>query len=273
MAAHIRTRTLLRQLGNRVTVTRVRRGFVSFWLAECSEADISSLEGLALETLDRLKRAVEAQLEVGASRARLDIVCLGESRTLDGLPEPLRSIPYLLDGCGVWAPRFGVGVVPMRNKGRVLEIVVHEIVHGLLYVLSEGFEYPPALEEGFARIAERLLTEGQPASGESQGRSWEDPRDRFPSSELKTVKGLLTFRRSASPRYQPSDYQAAVMGTWLHVFLTRLGRDHEPLRHVLGAIRTRRLVTGAEVQRWIEDATSMSSEELERRFADFCAGH
>ena len=257
-------------------LTRIHCEYVEFFLVDASTSEIAAVERISVDLLGRLANAVASQLEVDAIPKRMVLIGVGKAVELNRLPAVIRDAPYLRQGSGLWIPRCGIGVVPLGNGSRVQRTIIHELVHGLLDQFSDGFKFPRALEEGFASTSEALLTYNMRKPKQSQIPLC----DSGPLNQTESAKGNVSIDRllgllengSNSKEYTDEDYEASVMGTWLHAFLTRMGRDNRKIRNILGKIQRNGLRSGREIHIWLMSATGLTESELDAQFAEFCRG-
>lgn len=222
----------------------------------------------------RLRSGIEEYLAVTKATPKISVFCFGSSADLTKAPPGIRiHIENSAIG-GVWLSRICCVVIVFARVKSIRKVLLHELTHAYLHLLTDGFPFLRAVAEGFARRAEYLVPDEQGDTEWQRTRHWaESTRGQtyWPDDSVMSVMELLSSETVDGPRWAPSDaLRLTELSFWLNVFLFRLGRQRPILRSILREIQERDLRAPENVYAWILDASGLSAEELERRFYQFC---
>lgn len=224
--------------------------------------------------LFRLRAGIQEYLAVRKATPKINVLCFGSSADLKKAPPEIRSHFESAAIGGVWLSRIRCVVILFGRVKSIRKVVLHELTHAYLDLLTDGFPFPRAIAEGFARRAEYLIPDG---NGETEWRRTEHApestrrRTFWPDESLLSMRELISSETVEGPHWTPSDaLRLTELSFWLNVFVFRLGHQRPILRSILRQIRERDLRAPEEVYAWIVDASGLSAEELEGRFYRFC---
>jgi hypothetical protein len=190
------------------------------------------------------------------------------------LPNAIRSWTQSRFGVGAWIKGIELGVVLFDDNKPVHSLVLHELTHGLLYVLTSGFPFPVSLQEGLAMRHEYLLGRSDIRLLDAKkSDSALGDRSRIDSGVLMSIWELLTFDVD---RYWKKDISAFKLMTqlsaWLDAYFLWLARNHPNLKRMLGELYRLRLYEPTQIYEWLQREVRASAQELEEGFRRFCTG-
>jgi len=249
------------------------RGFVTLYAVECSADEAATVEGITTDELARLAIGMQHYLEVSSEIPTLHVLCFGRATRPERVPQPLTRWIAQPFGGGVWLRELRMAIALFEDGNPVRRIVVHELVHGLVDVLSGGFEYPVAIVEGFARRAEWLLPDREgriPLEVFSRDRNPADAR--VAEAQCMSIRKLLFFD---AQEYWRKDmgafFRMTELAFWLNCYLFGLSKERPLLGRILAVLRSENIRTPEGVYLWLQEASGMAEEELEDSFHGFCA--
>ncbi len=266
---------LIPRLRTRMKAKRYRRGFVDLYAVDCSEEELKDVQAITETEITRLCNGIRKFLETTQKPPRMRCLCFGVNAPFDAAPPGIRdwlSSPF---GRGVWISELRVCIALFGTGTTLWRILVHELVHGLLELLSGGFPYPIAIQEGFARRAEYLLPRDtdRGAAAARPGDGTQQSERFLTEDECMTIRELLQFNPREHWRMNMGAFaQMTALSYWLNVFLFGLGREFPQMRRILPELRSRNISAPDAVYQWVCGAAQMTKEELEARFLEFCTG-
>lgn len=242
-----------------------RMAYAAFSSFGCTQEEQSQILEIKEFELVQLQKFIMQRLCAGKQASIIRVVCLGKSVQASQCPAPVGE--YLQAGMGgFWSPSLGAVFVRFGFVPHIRRIVIHELAHGLIHGLSDGFLYPIALEEGIAHVAEYKMGDTGWSDGKyAGGQSGLSDKDYVP------IKELLLF-----PRTRHLVVNRAVFGKvawaafWLEVFLRKLAKCHPVLTSMFRELRVNNVTTPGKAWEWMQTAVRMSEAQLEKRFAIFC---
>lgn len=266
---------LIPRLRARMQVVRVVRSYTTFYAVECSNEELGALASITSSEISHLGKAMRSRLGTWARIPRLRLLCFGRRADLHKTPSGLRTIIAEPFGRGVWIRELMAAVAIFDDQVPIRRIVIHELAHALTDLLSGGFPYPLALQEGLARSAEYGVRD---QTGRSE---WDKIADTRPANDehrylrddqIMTINDLLTFDlRQLSQGDRISAYAKMVnLSFWLHAFLGNLVPQRAILKTMLLELRKNNLRSPEGVYRWLQEHLCMDEAELEGAFRLFC---
>ena len=254
-------------------VRSFRRGFVRLYAVDCSTEETEQVKRIDREQILRLARGMQRQLGVCSSPPGIKVLCFGIDANLSETPPPINRWCGPASGRGVWLRQVRCALARFDADKTIRQIVIHEVAHALLDLLTGGFPYPLAIAEGVARRAEYLLPD---ASEKPEWRSELERHGKKASrylgdSECMSIKELLFFNCA-----DQAEKDVVALGNmtnlafWLNLYLSKLSQDHPKLEGMLGKLREQRTAWPAAVYQWLQEASGMGEEELEEGFHRFC---
>lgn len=254
---------VVRKLRSQLRVESFRRGFARFWAIECSAAELAEIEGINQEELISIGKFLQKRLCLQGRLPEVSILCFGRDTPIEKVPMLLRRLLKEFYG-GCWFTEIRAVVVGFGERRPIRRIVRHELTHGLLEMLTGGFRYSMAIQEGFAGYVEYELgqdTDRQHASSKRKRRSWKE-------DDVVTIKELLAcgYEAPQNPNYHRMAYQCY----WLNAYLARISKQQPELRRILQIIWRRNLQEPEAVYAWLQEASGLTPDELEDGFRRFC---
>ena len=263
---------LLPRLRWRARVVGVRRGYVRLYAVDCSDSQFSEICAVTVDELLRLRRALQTYTGAGSNCRRLRVLCFGGSATFARAPELLtRRLDSRL-GRGVWIRGLRAAVVLFDGTIPVRRIIIHELTHAFVDLFTEGYRYPLAVEEGFARAMEYLLRP-DPVPGTMVtcvgGQEWESQRYLSPS-ECLSVRELLFDPKRYWDKRSGALAQMTNLSFWPNVYLAKLSHERPILRMILRELRMRGIRTPEGVYQWLLNTSGMNEHDFEKGLRQFC---
>lgn len=245
------------------------RAYAYLYAVNCTFDERDQVRAITKEELLRLRCGLQKKLGTASKDLRIRVLCFGASTSPKNLPSPLNQ--WWEHGTyGAWMPTLHCAVARFNELCNIRRIVIHEVSHALLDLLTNGFPYPPVIEEGLARWAEYLLRDGD---GVSLWNRIAKKRGACVSRYLRedeciSIKRLLLLdydNMHAMTRAKSTDY-----ALWLTVYLWRLSMDRPALKEVFRQLREYNMTSGEVVYQWIQDASGMNKDEIENGFRRYC---
>lgn len=263
---------LLPQLYLRMKVRRLKRGYVKLYAIECSERELAEVQYIETAQLMHLGREIRRLVAATRAIPRVRVLCFGRGADLSQAPRGIRhwvSAPF---GTGAWMREMDTAIVLFPQHEPIWQIVVHEVSHALLDVLSGSFAYPAAIEEGFARLAEyRLPDRTGRCEWEKRSSAAAEGKRGLHESEYMSIAALLSFdSRTHWGRDLGAFAKMTHAAFWLVVYLRGLSRRCPRLKTILADLRINDITTPAGVYEWLQEASGMSADRLEEGFHRFC---
>ena len=228
---------------------------------------MDELDEINVSAVDKVVEFFKSRLRVQGRTPCIYIVCVGASVATEHLPAPLSQ--YLagdLSGgqfpSGVYLPEYQAALLQFGCRTRISNVVYHELAHALLILLTGGFRFALAIEEGYAGFIEHGFLNGNRRLAPAQG-YWKP-------DDLLTVKELLqncTWKKAEDPE---GHRKRTFLSYWLNVYLSRISEQRREMRTRLRTLWMKQLRNPQDVYAWLLEASAMSAEEFEDGFATFC---
>ena len=265
---------LSRHLRRDFSVSFLNFGYLKIYAVSCSPGELHAIGRLDQDQFAQLGVSLRSLIGLTGRLPNVRALCFGHSVRLDELPPALSRDFSHEYACGVSLPR--LRAVAIRNRGNVpiRRLLVHELTHVLLSLLSRGFPYLAAIQEGFARYEEHRIEDSErdgarePVVDDAGG----GPDGYLLRDEHMSLRALLEF--DWAERDRSGDHEGLIRFRrscyWLICYLGTLIRVAPRVSGLLSELRTQDLRTPDQVCKWIEDATGMREAELEAEFYLFC---
>jgi len=269
----VRQALLVPTLRAQMEVRKLKRGYATIYAVTCSPTELAELSRIRSGEIANLAAGIQHYLDTNEELPRIRVLCFGSCAALENTPQELSQWLCNTTARGAWLRRLCTAVARFTPATPIRRIIVHELTHALLDLLTNGFPYPVAIAEGFARRAEYLLpnkrgmTEWQQQSSHQQ----KGHRANLTDDEFMSVRELLCF----DARARWTSDRASFLGMtnvsfWLNVYLFKLSGKHPILKRILPELRLRCITTGEGVYSWLQEACSIDHAELEDGFYRFC---
>jgi hypothetical protein len=264
---------LVPRLRSRMGVCPFKRAYVKLYTVEGSPEELAEVELIDAAQILRLGTGMQHYLDVTGSLPRIRVLCFGSHADLRETPRGIRHWASCAFGGGVWLREMRAAIALFGRGNPIRRIVIHELTHALLDLLTNGFPYPIAVAEGFARRAEFLLPDHagmiewkrQSADRNHRGRI------RLNDCQCMSIKQLLFFDAAKHWRHDMSAFRQMVdLSLWLNVYLFKLSDKRRLLGRMLPELRLQNVRTPEGVYLWLQEASGMGEQELEESFHCFC---
>jgi len=269
----LRNALLVPRLKRKLSVHAFPRAYTVVYAVDCSPEEQGESAAIKEAELLRLCRGMEVYCGNYVQFARIRVLCIGRNARVDRAPAWIQGWLNEPFGGGVWLRELNAALVFFQDNVPIRRIVLHELSHALLDRLTNGFPYPIAIQEGFARRAEYFVPS---ESGVSEWqRSSEAGAQAIRCLESRTgwmsIKDLLLFDAHLHWRRDMSAF-ARMTGWafWLNLYLETLGSEASVLKAILPQLRKCNVQTPIGVYEWLQEATGMSETALESAFLEFC---
>jgi len=252
----------------RRTVT-FSRHFAVIYAIDCDDSELAEIGSLRSDAVyaveDLLCRLVEAE-SIGP---RVPVWCLGGASSFDWIPKPIRDLMGAdrRPGFGMWLPSQRLVVVSLRPGLPVESVIVHELAHASLTLLTDFFGYPTALKEGHACLCERRF--GANRTGSKNWVRGSGPHGYLEPSEIISIQDLIlcSYSKLIGPAERNRFRRASC---WLVDYLLQIGREHPSILRILAALRKEGITSPEGVLKWLEGASGRTLEQMEQEFQEFC---
>lgn len=269
-ALPVRRAVLIPLLKRKAKVRAFSRGYAVLYAVECSTEEERETAEITDAELVVLRRGMEHYCGSSRKLKRIHVLCIGRGARVEGFPASIRQAVHDPFGWGEWDCELDVGLALFQDELPMRRIVLHELCHALLHRLSQGFRYPSAIDEGFARRAEFFVPS---AAG---GTAWRTSIDAVyearyylePLHGSMSIRELLSF--NARDHWRKDVYQFARMTGWSFWFNMYLGTLGNVLETLLPELRRRNIRSADGVLKWLNEATGLDESALEKRFAEYC---
>lgn len=264
---------LVPKLRVRMAVRGFKREYASLYAVHCSALELGEVEAITTTEILRLGRGMQHYVGVSRPIPRIRVFCFGTNARLEITPRAIREWAGKPFGRGVWLQEMRAAIALFDPNEPIRQVVIHELAHGLLDVLSNDFPYPITIAEGFARRAEYLvrdskgLTEWERVSeSESQQTARHMRNEHF-----MTVRDLLYFDPKEYWRRDMKAFSRMTNASfWLNIFLSRVSRQSPDVGRMLSELRLSNVRTPEGVYSWLQEASGMRADRLEDKFHRFC---
>jgi hypothetical protein len=204
-------------------------------------------------------------LQVRCRTPCIYVICIGGSVREEHLPAPLSRFVGENFGVGMYMRKYQAALVRCTDRKPVLNTVAHELAHASMSVLTGGYSFGHAVEEGFAGYAEYCLMRGEKVALPehcSRQRFWK-PED------LLTVRELLPD--CAWKKDNPQDRRKrAYLSYWLNAYLLRISRQRRDVKALLRTLWEKRMRHHEDVYSLLLETSAMSADVFENGFACYC---
>jgi hypothetical protein len=245
------------------------RHFAVIHAIECDNDELVDVGSVRKAAVRAVERKISDLLESQLSMPLLPVWCLGQAASFDWLPERIRGTIGTdgKRGWGLWPVSPRVVVLSLCPRLPVERVIIHELAHASLDLLSGFFSYPLALREGYACLCERGFAANQ-AGPNNWGRG-SGPHGFLAQEQVVPIEELM-LRGYPGFIGTPELTVFTRAAYWLIGYLTHIGRECPRVRRILAELRKERVATPAGVLRWLEDASGKSLEHMEKDFREFC---
>ena len=255
-----------------MSVREFPRGYAVFYAVACSAEELSAIEAVDRRQIERLGTGMQHYLDTHRRIPRIRVVCLGTGTQHSLMPPGIRYWASKPFGGGIWLREMRAAVVAARDGNPIRRVVVHELAHALLDILSKGFPYPIAIQEGFARRAEYFLPDDM---GDTE---WKRVHSRrcvetsvWNASECMSIAELLRFDPHEHWRQGIAIFlRMTDLAFWLNMYLFRLSTWYPTAKRLLPELRRKNIRTPEGVYEWLQETLCMSADEMENGFRTFC---
>lgn len=264
---------LLPRLRVAMQVRAMPRAYATLYAIDCSPQESAQLATIGSSQLVRLGTGMQCYLEVTRPIPRVRVLCFGASSRLQKVPPVIRHWTGEPFGGGVWLRELRAALALFEGGNPIRRIVIHELAHALLDVLTDGFPYPLCIVEGFARRAEFLLPDDAGVIEWERQCTDSTVTDTgcLNDSQCMSVKELLFFDPA---KYWRHDVEAFLRMTnlsfWMNVYLFKLSDQRPGLARILRELRVENVRTPEGVYGWLQQASRMQEDQLEESFHSFC---
>lgn len=255
-------RPFLRDRRLRGHLSIMRRSFLRLYAVDCGRAEVEELKVLNTENIVRLGHHLARQVGFDNRVPALRIVCFGKEANyndaaLGSVRDALTRYP------GFWRRSVLLGFARFDSRLPIRRTIVHETVHGLVDLLTDGFPYPFCINEGVARWSEYYYSGAEPPKDGGHGIDGHLAPD-----EHQTVWELLNY--SLQRVGEAPQISITSLALWLHDFLARLRYQRPQLWYMMRELRFRNLRAPAEVYDWLQRNIGLDARDLEESYRLFC---
>ena len=247
--------------------------YATLYAVECSAEELRTVEIIDTLQITRLGRGMQHYLEESGRIPHIRVFCFGSSANLQKTPSGIRHWAREPFGEGTWVREMRAAIILFGANNPIRKVIIHELTHALLDVLTGGFPYPIAIAEGFARRAEYLLPDGN-GTIEWERRCTGGAKQRSPSlsdARFMSIRQLLFFDAGKHWRQDLSAFlKMTNVSFWLNVYLFKLARRHPRVRQMLAELRRKEVRTPEAVYSWLCEVCDTDAGKLEEGFRRFC---
>ena len=270
----VRRILLIPRLRLRMKVIGRQVGYLRLYGVECSEHETEQLRNITGENLDRLGSAMQKYVGVGGRIPFIRALCFGRSAPLTDARIGIDSWMARPFSQGCWVSEMRSAIALFSGEISIERVLTHELVHGLLDVLSNGFPYPIAIQEGFARVAEYFLCHDSLSVNRAKDELEKTPQatSSLTDAQFMSIRDLLFFDTDKhwSSRDMLSFVRMTHMGFWMNSFCARCPPDRPILGRILRELRLGQHTNPADVYSWLQGALRMNASDLEDAFRAYC---
>lgn len=264
---------LMPRLRAAMDVRAFKRAYTRLYAIACSPEESAQVEVVDGSQIMRLGTGLQHYLDVAGPIPSVRVLCFGASAPLDRVPPVIRHWTAEPFGAGVWLPELRVAIALFEDGNPIRRIVIHELTHALLDLLTDAFPYPLAIAEGFARRAEFLLPD-RTGTVEWERQSADRTRkggEHLDDSQCMSIEDLLLFDAAKHWRQNAAAFvQMTDLSLWLNVYLFKLSVQYPLLKRVLPELRLKNIKTPEGVYSWLQEVSGMDAGALEDGFHRFC---
>jgi len=150
----------------------------------------------------------------------------------------------------LWRAKERVVVVSLCSWLPVERVIIHELGHASLDLLSRFFPYPLGLREGYACLCERTFAANQ--RGPSNWGVGSGPEGFLLPEQVVPIEELML--RGDPGLVATTDLNVFTRASyWLIGYLVYLGREFPRIRGILAELRKAQVTTRVGVLRWLQD--------------------
>lgn len=255
-------------------VTLVRRASLRIAAFDCSQDELNDLAGVRTALFQRVEHAVRAMFGFRSRIPPIRFIALGSKFSADSLASiRSRHVRGILAESfqGYWVRGFSIGVVRFEQNAFIERTLLHELVHALLEITTDGFLFPYVLEEGYAQAAcESLLFDSAdwPSDRWKFEEKW-GPGRRIDPEHRRTVRELIRYELGGESSELVFVANLAIP---LHRFLMRQSLARPVAGAFLRELRDAGASGGVDVYQWLASQFEGGAAELEESFSRFCSG-
>ena len=247
---------------------RFRYAYVHGQAIGCSREELNELEQIQPCEVHELGQKLQNLLGVRVHIPSLQAYCVGRKATREDLPLGIWKWLKADAGYGTWLREQRTMVAVFQDHVSIGHVLVHESTHALLDVLTGGFQYPLAIEEGFARRMEYIILPRGPKSPRDRGRG---RNGCLVESEYMSIAELLRFDgRAHWPHDAKAFWRLTRSSFWLNTFLMLLSRDRRRLANILRELWQGGMTSEHAVSQWLAEVSMLTFDDLEARFHQYC---
>lgn len=265
----------IRELLRRTPGVRyVTHGSLRIATMACAPDELDDIRRVRAAALGRVEEAMRTMFAFHGDAPSIVLIALGagfsedERQTLRS--RALReSLSHPGEGC--WLRDLRIGVVRLTHNLFAERTILHEHVHALIDFMSDGFQFPYVLEEGFANAACEALLFDSP-DWPNDGWKYDltlGPPLRIDSDRFRPVRELICFELPGRA-HEPA--AMVDLSLALHRFLMRQSLARPVAGAVLRELRDAGISRGHEVYEWLASHYEGGAAELEESFRRFCSG-
>lgn len=264
---------LIPRLRVAMDVRAFRRSYATLYAIDCSAEECSRLATIQTSELERLGSGIQYYLDVAGVIPRIRVLCFGVSARHENAPPAIKQWTIKPFGGGVWVRELRAALALFEGGNPIRRIVIHEVAHALLDLLTDTFPYPLAIVEGFARRGEFLLPD-QAGKIEWERQSTDRIRRRaghLSDSQCMSIKELLVFDAAKHWRQNMGAFlRMTDLSFWLNVYLFKLSKQCPVTKRILSELRLKNITTPEGVYQWLQETSGMKEAVLEASFRSFC---
>ncbi len=253
-------------------VRRFRCSPVAVYAVGCSPEESDQIRTVVQSDVHRLIARIKAYTDAAGNIRPLRVLCFGRSVGLNAVPSYAARHVDRNRASGVWIRELRAAIALFSDSLSIRQIVTHELAHGLLDVMTDGFPYPMAIQEGVACAMQNIVCAGNPREDAQSGDEVSAVRsERYLDGDYcMSAKELLLDPRGYWTCGSEQLPRMTFLSFWLNAYLARLSRAQPVLRKLPASLRADNVRTREGVYRWLLEASAMTEEEFERGFRGFC---
>ncbi len=268
---------LIPRLRSQMHVAQRRLANARIYAVDCSPDELLRVDDITLSDIQGLSELVCSWLDVRRRLPRVRVIIIGERARVHLAPKGIKHWVDRPFGQAGWFRRVNAAVILCARSNSIRQSILHELTHAFLDILTNGFPFLIAIQEGYAMATEHLI----PRNGR--------PRDLFKgptppaaimdayvrADQCMSVQELLFFDTHAHWRKDIVAFsRMTLLGSWLHCFLGYKSIDFPVIRKMLSKLWHNDIRTPEGTYLWLQETLEMREAELERAFLRFCTtGH
>jgi hypothetical protein len=261
-------------LRRRLRVNTARRAFVRIFAIECSPDELDQLDRIDGTQITELGNLVRYWLGMLRPLPYVRALWFGRAARRDLAPRRIRQFLSAMPRCGAWAHDIRAIIIPPLPGGASPGgLLIHEVTHALLDLLTAHFPYPRGISEGFAEyMVSSVGVRTYDGRAEGYSLNWQKPgRGSMDDPPFMSIRDILTFDAREHWGLDPDAFTRMTWASsWLYAYLLARGRQRPRLPWILRELRLKN-VTGPEaVYCWLQEASGMEANALEDDFTRYC---